>query len=518
MASTGLLVVSNVKQFAQTLRSIEKYVHSLYVHLNVPVTRTPVPSWGRLISQLYVDSNVHFNNKVDMSILVTPLKQRGGTVESLNLRPIDMIFSDAHHPEVCEQLRQQFRIEKPTIYLADDSSNDLTEYQQLEPEDKIRTYNNVVLGGTFDRIHLGHKIFLTQAVIRACCRLVVGVTTVELTKSKTLNELILPVDRRIDELHKFLKEIDATLEYEVVPIDDPFGPTKSDPNMDMIVVSEETLRGGQKVNELRQQNNLNTLDIFCIDLVEATDIAGPKENKVSSSNTRIDLLGTRWRQPELKPHLPAKPYIIGLTGGIASGKSKMAQRFANMGALVMDCDKIAHEIYEPGQVCYERVVEHFGKGILDDNGRIDRTKLGPIVFAEPKELEQLNNIVWPELMAEVKRRLKALSEKEQPPKVVILEAAVLLKAGWDKEVHEVWSMIVPPVEAVKRVVERNGLTEEEAKRRLASQMSNHEIVSKSHVIFSSLWDSEFTLKQAEKAWNMLMQELNEQKQLNTCNL
>ncbi|XP_037813258.1 bifunctional coenzyme A synthase [Lucilia sericata] len=510
MASTGLLVVSNVKKFAQTLHSIEKYVHSVYVHLNVPVTRAPVPSWGRLISQLYVDSSVHFNNKVDMNILVTPLKQKG-TFENLNLRPIDMIFSDAHHPEVCEKLRQELRIEKPTIYLADESCNDLTDYQQLEPEDKIKMYNNVVLGGTFDRIHLGHKIFLTQAVIRACCRLVVGVTTSQLTKSKTLNELILPVDQRIDELQKFLKEIDATLEYEVVPIDDPFGPTKNDPNMDMIVVSAETLRGGQKVNEVREGNKLNTLDIFCIDLVEATDKGGPKEHKVSSSNTRIDILGTRWRQPEPKPHLPAEPYIVGLTGGIASGKSKMAQRFANMGAYVMDCDKIAHEIYEPGQVCYKRVVEYFGQNIVDNNGRIDRSKLGPIVFANPSELEKLNNIVWPELMAEVKRRLKALSEKENPPQVVILEAAVLLKAGWEQEVHEVWSMIVPPEEAVKRVIERNGLTEEEAKRRLASQMSNDEMVAKSHVIFCSLWDTEFTLKQAEKAWNMLKQEWQNRK-------
>lgn len=196
----------------------------------------------------------------------------------------------------------------------------------------------------------------------------------------------------------------------------------------------------------------------------------------------------------------------------------MAQRFANMGAYVMDCDKIAHEIYEPGQVCYQRVVDYFGKEILDNNGRIDRTKLGPIVFANPQELEKLNGIVWPELMAEVKRRLKTLSEKEHCPEVVILEAAVLLKANWDQEVHEVWSMIVPPEEAVKRVVERNGLTEEEAKRRLASQMSNHEVVARSHVIFSSLWDSDFTLKQAQKSWNMLMEELKEQKQQTSSNL
>lgn len=116
---------------------------------------------------------------------------------------------------------------------------------------------------------------------------------------KTLHELILPVEKRIEEVQSFLTEIDPTLKYEVVPIDDPFGPTKSDPNMDMIVVSEETLRGGEKVNELRQQNKLNKLEIFCIELVESSDKSGPKESKVSSSNARIDLLGTRLRKPDV---------------------------------------------------------------------------------------------------------------------------------------------------------------------------------------------------------------------------
>ena len=209
--------------------------------------------------------------------------------------------------------------------------------------------------------------------------------------------------------------------------------------------------------------------------------------------------------------MPTKPYIVGLTGGIASGKSKMAERFASLGAYVMDCDKIAHEIYEPGQICYNRVVEQFGKDILDKNGRIDRTKLGPIVFANPSKLEELNNIVWPELMNEVKSRIQKLADSDNSPQVVILEAAVLLKANWDQEVHEVWSMIVPPAEAIKRVIERNGLTEEESKRRLASQLTNEELVARSHVIFSSLWNSEFTLQQAVKAWNMLMTELNNKK-------
>lgn len=116
---------------------------------------------------------------------------------------------------------------------------------------------------------------------------------------KTLSELILPVDQRINEIKQFLNEIDATMQYDVVPIEDPFGPTQSDPNMDMIIVSAETLRGGHKVNEIRTKNNLRPLEIFCIDVVESSVVSGPKETKISSSNTRIDLLGTRLRSPEV---------------------------------------------------------------------------------------------------------------------------------------------------------------------------------------------------------------------------
>lgn len=203
-----------------------------------------------------------------------------------------------------------------------------------------------------------------------------------------------------------------------------------------------------------------------------------------------------------------RPYIIGLTGGIASGKSKMAERLGDMGAHVIDCDKVAHDVYEPGQTCYEKILKHFGDEILASDGRIDRTKLGPRVFGNPQELHTLNSIVWPELMVEVNRRLANLRAASQVPKVVVLEAAVLLKAGWEPNCHEVWSMIVPPEEAIKRVMERNNLSEEEARKRLASQVPNADIVAKSQVIFSSQWDFDFTQRQAERAWQMLNKELD----------
>lgn len=187
-SSTGLLVVSNIKHLGKSLRAIEKYVNSLYIHLNVAgstSTTSPVPPppvWGRLISQLYANSSSYVGKQLDLRVLVSPL--RPGANGSLKLRqPVDLIFSDAHHPELCDRLRADLNISKPTIFLDDSVISDLSAQQDDTQPPKV--YPSVVLGGTFDRIHLGHKIFLTQAVLRTCKRLVVGVTTSAMTKGKT---------------------------------------------------------------------------------------------------------------------------------------------------------------------------------------------------------------------------------------------------------------------------------------------------------------------------------------------
>ncbi|XP_053954581.1 bifunctional coenzyme A synthase [Anastrepha ludens] len=511
MASTGLLVISNIKQVGTSLRAIEKYVGKIYIHLNIQAEKCqPMPTWGHLISQLYVDHNRSCNRSLKMSILVGSLRGQG--INALQINPVDMLFCDSYYPELCERMRQHFDIPSQPIYLEQESKPaiDISEYQSFKDSQKM--YDTVVVGGTFDRIHAGHKIFLTQAVIRCCRRLVVGVTTEGMNKSKTLSELILPVGKRIEEIRGFLTEIDASLQYEVVPIDDPFGPTLTDPDMDMIVVSAETQRGGQKVNELRTKNNLRPLEIYCINIVESSEMGGgPKEKKVSSSNTRIDLLGTRLKQIETRPNLYDVPYVIGLTGGIASGKSIMCNRLLKKGAQVLDCDKIAHQIYEPDQVCYNKIIDHFGSGIIDVDKRINRQKLSQIVFNDSKQLDALNNIVWPELLVEVKRRIRALHDQHQCD-VVVIEAAILLKAGWDTECHEVWSTIVPPELAVQRIVQRNNLSEEDARKRVASQMENSEVVSKSHIVFSSQWSDEFTQQQVDKAWSILMKDIEKRKQ------
>lgn len=130
---------------------------------------------------------------------------------------------------------------------------------------------------------------------------------------KKLKELVLPLSRRIQDVREFLIDIDNTVNYEIVAIHDPFGPTVTDPDMDMIVVSSETERGGEKINAIRESKGFKHLEIYSIPLVEVKQLLVEKEGKISSSNQRMDMLGSVFRQPVPRPNLPAKPYSEATT-------------------------------------------------------------------------------------------------------------------------------------------------------------------------------------------------------------
>lgn len=201
------------------------------------------------------------------------------------------------------------------------------------------------------------------------------------------------------------------------------------------------------MNEVRANANLSQLKIHCIELIEFDTKEEAKEVKVSSSNCRLDLLGTRIREPTPKPNLPSQPYIIGLIGGIASGKSVICRHFEKLGAKVINGDQLAHELYVPGMKCYRAIIDIFGDSILNDDGTINRKTLGGIVFSDSTKLSQLNAIVWPALLSRFKEIIQEIRNEDiQTGKrsIVILESAVLLQANWDKELHEIWSLIIPP--------------------------------------------------------------------------
>ncbi|VDN43764.1 unnamed protein product [Gongylonema pulchrum] len=196
-----------------------------------------------------------------------------------------------------------------------------------------------------------------------------------------------------------------------------------------------------------------------MDLITISTIGGKdeilKETKLSSSTRRHALLGTFLKPLKLE-RFP-RPFVIGLTGGIASGKTSAAKFLAQNNCEVIDCDKLAHELYRKGTAMASKIAETFGANVMLD-GVVDRKALGRIVFADKEKLKMLNKIVWPSLRAEVRERI-AQSEAEY----VVVDAEILLEAGWDKDdtVHQVWSCIVPQCVAKERIVERDHISLEE---------------------------------------------------------
>ena len=178
--------------------------------------------------------------------------------------------------------------------------------------------------------------------------------------------------------------------------------------------------------------------------------------------------------------------VIGLTGGIGTGKSEVARIFRELGAVLINADQIGHQAYTPHSEIWQEVVKAFGEEILQPSSEIDRKKLGSIVFADPDQLTRLNQIMHPRMARMVAQQVKELGE--QGADVVVVEAALLFEAGWDSLVEEVWSTESPEDLVIKRLEARSGLSQEEAKKRIDSQMSAKERKSRSHVVVDNSGD------------------------------
>jgi len=163
---------------------------------------------------------------------------------------------------------------------------------------------------------------------------------------------------------------------------------------------------------------------------------------------------------------------LGLTGGIASGKSAVAAMLREMGFAVLDADALAHKLIEPGQASYTEVIQEFGPSIADSSGRIDRAKLGAMVFADRAKLDRLNAIVHPRV-AEVILSQFEVWRRSGVRDAVFVEAALLVESGIHKKLDGLVVVWCRPEQQLERLLAR-GLSESEARRRISAQLSVEE--------------------------------------------
>ena len=166
--------------------------------------------------------------------------------------------------------------------------------------------------------------------------------------------------------------------------------------------------------------------------------------------------------------------VIGLTGGIGSGKSTVSQFLAELGAAIIDADKVGHEAFKPDTEVWHEVVTAFGKRIIAANGTINRKKLGAIVFGNAEAQARLNQIMHPRIHDMVKTQLEEY--RRQGVAVAVLEAPLLVEAGWAPLVDEVWVTVASEATVLKRLRERTGLSKKESLARIRSQLPAEERV------------------------------------------
>ena len=193
--------------------------------------------------------------------------------------------------------------------------------------------------------------------------------------------------------------------------------------------------------------------------------------------------------------------IIGLTGGIGSGKSTVSQFLADFGAIIIDADKLGHEAYRPNTDTWRELVKTFGNRILAADNTIDRKKLGAIVFGNPEELARLNAIIHPQITKMIKKRINDYHRKGID--VIVLDAPVLFEASGKSLVEEVWVVVADEKNVIKRAVARTGLPEEQVRSRISSQMSVEERIKRAQVVIHNDGTVEDLRQKVKELWEQV---------------
>ncbi len=201
---------------------------------------------------------------------------------------------------------------------------------------------------------------------------------------------------------------------------------------------------------------------------------------------------------------------VGLTGGIASGKSTVAAILREHGCIVLEADKIAHHLMEPGAAVFDRIVREFGPHLVGVDGQIDRAKLGAIVFADPARREQLNAIVHPAVLEAQDREFAAI-EKAQPHAIAVVVAALLIEAGYYQKLDCLVVAWCTPEQQLARLTHSDSgraLTPEQARQRIAAQLP----VEEKRLLADEQIDCSGTLEHTREQVVALLAKLNQRRE------
>ncbi len=194
--------------------------------------------------------------------------------------------------------------------------------------------------------------------------------------------------------------------------------------------------------------------------------------------------------------------VIGVTGGIGSGKSMVAQFLAELGAVIIDADKVGHEAFKPDTEVWHKVVAAFGEQILASDGTIDRGKLSEIVFSHPGSLSRLNQITHPRIGKMMRAQLE--NYQRQGVRVVVLEIPLLVDTGKTSLVDEVWVTVASESTVLKRLEERSGLSRQQSLARIHSQISNEERIKHTDVVINNDGSLDELKVKVSELWQRLL--------------
>ncbi len=195
--------------------------------------------------------------------------------------------------------------------------------------------------------------------------------------------------------------------------------------------------------------------------------------------------------------------LIGLTGGIASGKSTVSALLREQGAFIIDTDKIARAVVEPGEAAYLEVIAAFGDGIIASDGTIDRLKLGRIVFQDAKKRALLEQITHHRIEAKVNQLIESARNFSCP--VVILDVPLLFESGWDKRVDEVWVVGVDEKTQLQRLIKRNGFSEQDAIARIKAQLPLADKIRRADQVIDNSGDLSQLQAEILRLWTKVIQ-------------